>query len=142
MQIALIVALHWGTISWSHYTVTGLLSVGFGHELTECGPFTCSSSVKISFVPSASRMKQTAPVSLWRLMCGMEHPTPFWLHIHCSACRKEAHLSPVSLLFYSFIFFGSVRAHTACESLEAFIHSNVQKCYFRKWHWSLTILKD
>lgn len=44
--------------------------------------------------------------------------------------------------FYSFIFFGSVCAHTACESLEAFIHSNVQKCYFRKWHWSLTILKD
>lgn len=83
--------------------------------------FTCSSSVKSSFVPSASRTEaDSAGLSVkaligWRVgwnVLLLSHST----FISQPAERKLIYLQCHSF-FYSFIFFGSVHAHTACESL-------------------------
>jgi len=77
----------------------------FGHEPTECGRVFHLLVIIQKLIcpfsqPYRSRQSRSLCEGIDWLTCVMERPTLLWLHIHFSAWRKEAHLSPVSLLFF------------------------------------------
>lgn len=77
------------------------------------------SKANLSHQPAVQ--KQTAPVSLWRhWLADVWDETSYSSltpHSFLSLQKGSSFISSVTPFFYSFIFFGSVHAHTACESL-------------------------